>query len=64
VVYGVSIRLRGRIQEGALDLLDDARRRRIGRSWQRTRQAIAELGDKLEEKLAGARHADGDLSAP
>jgi ParB/RepB/Spo0J family partition protein len=64
VVYGVSIRLRDRLHQGALDLVDEKGRRRIRRSWQRARDAIGELGDKLEEKLAGPRHADGDLSAP
>lgn len=62
-LYGVSIRLRGRLLEGALDLVDDKGRRRIRRSWQRTRDAIGELGEKLEERLAGSRHAEGDLSA-
>jgi ParB family transcriptional regulator, chromosome partitioning protein len=64
ILYGVSIRLRGRLHEGALDLVDDKRRRRIGRSWQRTREAMTELGEKMEEKLAGPRHPGGDLSAP
>jgi ParB/RepB/Spo0J family partition protein len=63
VIYGVSIRLRGRLLEGALDLLDDKGRRRIRRSWQRMREAIGELGEKLEEGLAGSRHVEGDLSA-